>query len=320
MKIHYALYDPATAKDGQYWTWLSSELKNAPLNKYYGDFAAKHLAPNPNDLIACDLWGGIVRLPTGDWTVVYRVLNGGDDKIGRPGRYVIITAWMKTSETLEQDLSSIFNSILFRSIAEHSTELPVPEPQPALLTEEMQFCRIPSAFTGEKTFTGTECVEKSVAAFAGIPSDGIESIHLKIEKTSMKQNAEIDIVVKQKPKPPEREKPAEPTVISPVNKPDGGKPKPPAPPNNNNMFYKLLLVCFLALVAAVVWHLYKPVLEQDNPDVAEIKRKIDTLSSDDIRKIREYAVSKLRGRIPPTPKQQPQNNPSPMPPPQLDEK
>ena len=101
MQLYYALYDPSVSTDGNYWTWSASEIRDL-LNRFYNDVATKHLPPEPNKLQDDNLWGGLVRLP--DWTVIYRYFNGGWDNKGRPGRYVLLTAWVPSIEAQHFDL------------------------------------------------------------------------------------------------------------------------------------------------------------------------------------------------------------------------
>ncbi|MDR2706601.1 MAG: hypothetical protein LBC02_12550 [Planctomycetaceae bacterium] len=132
MQIHYALFDQATDMGGgNYWTWADKELPHELLTRFYNNFAAKHLAPEPNRL-GNELWGGIVHLAAKSmeqcgWLVLYREFDGGHDRQNRPNRFVILTAWIRTNEVYE-NLVPVFNNETFQYISAHSKELPVPPP------------------------------------------------------------------------------------------------------------------------------------------------------------------------------------------------
>jgi hypothetical protein len=139
MQIHYALYDQSYSNDGNYWTWFDESLTRSVLNKFYSDFAAKHLPEKPNDLMNTDLWGGAVTFD--GYLVLYRCVNGGYDRYDRPQRCVIITAWLecaklKRADIVGADLSQIFDNDVFRFTQEHAQKIPVPQPEK--LTEEIK--------------------------------------------------------------------------------------------------------------------------------------------------------------------------------------
>ncbi len=132
MKIHYALFDPATdTGGGNYWTWGDMELPKQLLSRFYSEFASKHLAPEPNKL-GHRLWGGIVHLAAESsekcgWLVLYREFDGEYDRQGRPNRFVILTAWIR-AEDMYEDVVPVFSNKTFQYVSQHSRELPVPSP------------------------------------------------------------------------------------------------------------------------------------------------------------------------------------------------
>jgi len=165
MKLYYALYDQSAPVDGDYWNWWAVPEIRHLLNRIYGDVAVKHLPPKPNDLHDDDLWGGAVCLA--DWTVVYRYFNGGWDNIGRPGRAVLMTAWIPAGDAKGFDLTPILTSKAFRHVAEHAKSIPVPPP-PSLQEEWTTAKRVfatTSAREGETPFTG---LEQAMCAFSGV--------------------------------------------------------------------------------------------------------------------------------------------------------
>lgn len=206
MKIHYALFDPSTDRGkGNYWTWFDEELPLELLNRFYYEIAVKHLAPEPNKLTADDLWGGIASFDS-DWMVLYRFFNGGYDQQDRPGRYVVLTAWIRTDESTGIDLLPILTNKTFQKIATISKKLPVPPP--TALTE---------IYTGTKTgktlsisdtnlkkvFDGADAAQQATEYFANIPPRRCAS--LKIIMTSTEQKAVLETVLKGKPKDPVQE-------------------------------------------------------------------------------------------------------------------
>jgi hypothetical protein len=127
---------------------MSPELPKNLLRWFESDYGGQHLPkgtnglPNPNHLTPDDVWGGIIRLeipefPKEHWTVVYRILNGGNSEHNgsiRPQRYLIITAWIQTSETEGVNLLPILTSPMFQTIAEKAEQHPVPTPAKLLET------------------------------------------------------------------------------------------------------------------------------------------------------------------------------------------
>ncbi|MDR2439366.1 MAG: hypothetical protein LBE12_08365 [Planctomycetaceae bacterium] len=221
MRLFYALYDPAFPVDGDYWSWSAEEIVvlKAEQNRFYGDFAVKHLPPNPNKLLPSDLWGGIVRLPNFDWTVVYRFLDGGYDDRGRPGHYVIMTAWVKTADTTKKDLSPIFNSLIFKQANDHAKKIPVPKPnfltekfdgQPVTCPQdEINQLLQTKEISKEISFLQDDVVSSATKLFANIPLideldslqiEPIECADVRIEKTSEQNKAVVRIKFQPKPK------------------------------------------------------------------------------------------------------------------------
>ena len=123
--VHYALFDH-DSEGG--WAWFDESATTCEmLRQFYVEYAFQHRHPSPNDLTADDLWGGLVKFD--DWIVVYRYFNGGNQKIGRPQRFVILTAWIKNTDAIggSVDLLQVLNSDAFQFVAEHAKKNPVPQ-------------------------------------------------------------------------------------------------------------------------------------------------------------------------------------------------
>ncbi|MDR1485078.1 MAG: hypothetical protein LBT09_09670 [Planctomycetaceae bacterium] len=139
MQIHYALFDQAMDMGGgNYWTWSEAGLSHELLTRFYKDFAARHLAPEPNKL-GEGIWGGVIHIAAESmekcgWLVLYREFDGGHDRQNRPNRFVILTAWIRVNE-LYENVVPVFSNAIFRHVSAHSKELPVPLPPQELLEE-----------------------------------------------------------------------------------------------------------------------------------------------------------------------------------------
>jgi len=129
MKIGYALFDQAfDTGDGNYWTWADTGLQPEALRHFYTEYASKHRPPKPNGLTQDDIWGGIVRAENN--VVVYRYFNGDKDDIGRPQRFVLLTAWIPVSQgkTLNVFSAILTSSPVFQHVNENAKQIPVPKP------------------------------------------------------------------------------------------------------------------------------------------------------------------------------------------------
>jgi hypothetical protein len=191
MQLYYALYDPSVFIGGNYWTWAASEIKPL-LNRFYNDVAAKHLPPNPNELQDNDLWGGLVRFA--DWTVAYRYYNGGRDKQERPGRYILLTAWIMSGDAQQIDLLPIFSNETFRHVAENATKIPIPSPFSLKSAWRAESVPAVPFQDGETTFYD---LSAAMQAFASVPSHRKTEFviaDVKIIKTAEKQKYVLDVV------------------------------------------------------------------------------------------------------------------------------
>ena len=211
MKIYYALYDPSSSIDGNYWTWSASEIKPL-LNRFYGDIATAHLPPNPNTLQDDDLWGGMVRLA--DWTVAYRYFNGGYDKQGRPGRYVLLTAWIPADDAHRANLLPVFDNAIFRHVSENAKNIPIP---PLFALEERWVAKGIShiqAGDGKTQFTDLMQAMKAFASVSSHRKARFAIADVKIIKTTDEQKFVLNVVpeIKEQPEPL-------PPVQTPASKP-----------------------------------------------------------------------------------------------------
>ena len=241
MKIYYALYDPSSFVDGDYWTWSPPEVKSL-LHHFYDDDASEHLPPEPNELQDSDLWAGMVRLA--DWTVAYRYFNGGRDEHRRPGRYIMLTAWIQADDAHEKDLLPLFDNATFKHVAENAKTIPVPPP--CTLEEFWTADKIPTApfRDGETSFSD---LTQAMQAFAGIPSQRETKFaiaDIKIIRTAKEQKIVLNVVPETKSQPDSK-----PCDQKPTNEP---MPAPSAPDNRKiNILAILLFFIFAGFVFLV---------------------------------------------------------------------
>jgi hypothetical protein len=207
MKIHYALYDSANSvSGGHYWNWFGDTLSLDDLRQFF-DIAGKHRPDNTNDLQPYDLWGGIVRLK--EWTVLYRVLDGGRDGKDRPGRYVLLSAWIRSKVTEGVNLFPVFDRPTFQTIANTAKQLPVPPPE--VLSEEFagertkQIINLPDTEV-RKTDKDSDA-QKVMEQFGAIPLD--RSASVKFIRTQSECKAELEVGSAPVVKLPTVEEPAE---------------------------------------------------------------------------------------------------------------
>jgi len=107
IRIYYALYDSDTENSRTisgvdqkvFWTWWSDELAGSPQH-IYKMCNGLHAKLPQND---GKVWGGFLRYE--NYTVLYRFFDAGLYGDGRVGHYVILTAWIKTAETLGKGAS-----------------------------------------------------------------------------------------------------------------------------------------------------------------------------------------------------------------------
>jgi archaellum component FlaC len=272
MQIHYALYDQSSSNDGNYWTWFDESLPRSALNKFYSDFAAKHLPEKPNDLMDTDLWGGAVTFD--GYLVLYRCVNGGYDRIGRPQRGVIITAWLecaelKRADIVGADLSQIFDNDVFRFTQEHAREIPVPQPEKIkLLGSQLNSNRIRQNITSqvddllrkkvddllltkEMRFVTGNVVSQALELLSATLSrsaSGVRFIIADIEKTTTQERAVVRVKSETLPSHLSVQKPVENSkTTKKIDKPESA-PSPPSQPKKS-LFRDILILAILVLIA-----------------------------------------------------------------------
>ncbi len=195
MQIHLALYDPSfISSDRSYWTWRSSIIPASLLDECYYRFLIKKRPEKPEQIQNKDLFGGIVELQ--NWFVVYRFYNGGRDLHDRPGRYVILTGWIKRDDVNTCAPNAIFSLSVFETFA---LTPPCPVPQPDSLDIELSGTPVKRQSTaihfsdGKYEFPIDESVESAVETFFSLNCQS-DARQLTIIKTSKINHLAIELI------------------------------------------------------------------------------------------------------------------------------
>ena len=228
MKIHLALYDPSyIGVERNYWTWRSSSIPERILGAIYYDCLIKQKPERPENITGSDLFGGALLLQ--DWVVIYRFYNGGRDTHGRPGRYVILTGWIKRDEVEYSTPSNVFSSEIFEMLA--SVPPPCPTPAPDSLDVDISCNPIKrhsasiKLVDGQYEFPANTNVTTAVEDFFSLIG------HSGKYQLIINQSNNINRLVIQK-----IEEQKEASVTSQVN--DAPKPEPESQLNSSTPFFK----------------------------------------------------------------------------------
>lgn len=199
MKLRLALYDPSYYDaEGSNWTWKNPEIPGPILDRFFYDVAGKRRPSNPKTLTPSKLNGGLSRMGAG-WSVVYRFCDGGRDRHGRPGRFVIVCAWFITGEVAALGVSDLLCSPVFADVvAAAPTSCPIPSP--SNLTIEWRAATMKAIDPVDlerllsdrrKAFSGENAWTKAEALFFSIPPG--RPTHLCLLGDDTTQRAEITI-------------------------------------------------------------------------------------------------------------------------------
>ncbi len=141
MRFYLAIYDPAYLQnDGSYWTWRHAELSPRILDRLYYRIAEKFEPESMTGLTPSDIHGGCCDLCE-NWLCIYRFLNGGRDTRGRPGRFIVLCAFVKHSDAICGDPAVVLDCALFHSLAT-SAPRSCPLLPPAFLTLDIEAPRV----------------------------------------------------------------------------------------------------------------------------------------------------------------------------------
>lgn len=128
--VRLALYDSSRPSlDGSFWSWRAPELTLGLLDQFYYEVVAPTLPQDSSRLRIDAIVGGIAQI-TPDWACVFRLGNGGRDAHGRPGRFVLLVAAVRSEEAADVNLAQLAVSDLFNRILSSATVCdPVPAPE-----------------------------------------------------------------------------------------------------------------------------------------------------------------------------------------------
>jgi uncharacterized protein YneF (UPF0154 family) len=261
------------------------------LNKFYSDFAAKHLPEKPNDLTDTDLWGGAVTFD--GHLVLYRCFNGGYDRFRRPQRGVIITAWLKSADVVGADLSQIFDNDVFRFTQEHAQKIPVPQPEKLMeeiksgtfsASQNITFQVDDLLRTKEKRFVTGNVVSQALELLSATLSrsaSGVRFITADIEKTSTQKTAVVRVKLETHspplPGPELVEKDKTTKKIDTQKAPPYFLPKP-----KKSLFFSIKRMAIVAVIVSLfigVWFFFIPIMQQlyNKPPLSPQAQQVITL-------------------------------------------
>lgn len=140
MRCYLAVFDQAhRAADGSYWTWRHSDVPLRTLDAFYYECAVKHWPESADPIPGDGLRGGCASVDD-EWVCWYRFVAGGRDKFGRPGRHVLLAAFVERGNHDGRDWSGLLDSQEFRQLAQQArAACPVPAPDDL----EMQWKPLP---------------------------------------------------------------------------------------------------------------------------------------------------------------------------------
>lgn len=139
--LHLALFDSAFhAPGGVHWTWQDPRLSSGLLDQFYCSVVSPIITDafpaKPSNVLS----GGVATVDE-EWICWFRILDGGYDLRGRPGRYLIPTAFCRRSEAHSFDASWILSLEPFRV---PDVIAPPPLPPPAHTSLRMSVPTIPT--------------------------------------------------------------------------------------------------------------------------------------------------------------------------------
>ena len=178
MRCYLAAFDQAhLSADRTYWTWHHPDLSMHVLDNFLYDCATKHWPDEAAPIAAIRIRGGFASVDR-NWFCWYRFLEGGRDKVGRPGRVVLLAAFVRALDHRDLDWSGVLESPQFNEVAvQVATKCPVPVPDSMELTWDpmpvFPDVNDGSNILDEKRadFEGPSAVQTALVACSRLPSE-----------------------------------------------------------------------------------------------------------------------------------------------------
>ena len=130
MKVLLAVHDASYhAPNGSYWTWHHPELMIDELNRFYYRVAAQS-HPNNSESLAHLQPGFQFAVIDESRSCYYRFVEAGYDTKGRPGRFVLLCGFVRSStgHPSTQVMSRLYESHTIQEIVRSCSLTPVPVP------------------------------------------------------------------------------------------------------------------------------------------------------------------------------------------------
>ncbi len=164
MHCYLATFDPAhRASDGSYWTFRHLNVPINVCDALYYECVAKHWPEDTKQILSNSLQGGCARVHE-NWVCWYRLVEGGRDAVGRPGRYILLAAFVEQINHQGWDWSGVLESQQFQDLAQQARSTgPLPAPSSLELEWEPPPATEASAIAEEIVRTGSGTVDSTGA-------------------------------------------------------------------------------------------------------------------------------------------------------------
>lgn len=126
MRLFLAIYDPASQTD--YWVHRHDVIPKKILDSFYYGIV-RYKPDNIEKFGWEDIYAGLATIDK-TWCCWYRFMAAGRDTFGRPGRFIIVTAFFYRDGPLTHQTEKILESPIFRNLAQIAPQTyPIPRPE-----------------------------------------------------------------------------------------------------------------------------------------------------------------------------------------------
>lgn len=207
---HLAFYDAENPVpgSGSYWHCRPRNVSGETLDAFYSGFARQCRPMSWEDVRAGRVAGGLAK-PVGNWAVAFRYGDGGRNAAGRPGRTVIVAAFVSGDHIPGMDLTPLFRCPEVETLlAQASQSCPTPVPEymdfecdvgearadPALLAQTVR--------EGGAMIRGSAFLQRAVATFSSLPDNASWLVKVGADQSGDEFAEIISVADKPDPKPP----------------------------------------------------------------------------------------------------------------------